>query len=225
MSQIDDEWLALQQILGRQSKIVQDQSDALRAKIQAEDQVVHQKIMDISSQWSAEKPVSGNMAPNKAEEILQTFESRLSKLRDEAEGVSKAKEALDLPPSPENALSALLEEVQDFRSVWASLNTIWVSLNELREQQWTSVVPRKVKRKLEELVKMMKEMPSRMRQYAAFTHMQDKIRADHAQNKSAPCWLICEPMPCATDTGPRSSRPLIPRRGTPCLSRWGMSGI
>jgi dynein heavy chain 1 len=176
VAQINDEWFALQQILERQSKIVQDQSDALRAKIQAEDQVVHQKIMDVSSQWSAEKPVSGNMAPNKAEEILQTFESRLSKLRDEAEGVSKAKEALDLPPSPENALSALLEEVQDFRSVWASLNTIWVSLNELREQQWTSVVPRKVKRKLEELVKMMKEMPSRMRQYAAFTFMQDRVR-------------------------------------------------
>jgi dynein heavy chain 1 len=176
MSQIDVEWSALQQILDRQSKIVQDQSDALRAKIEAEDQVVNQKIADISSQWSEEKPVSGNMPPAKAEEILQHFETRLSKLRQEAEGVSKAKEALDLAPSPENTLTSLLEEVQDFRSVWASLNTIWSSLNELREQQWSSVNPRKIRRNLEELVKMMKDMPSRMRQYAAFTFMQDRIR-------------------------------------------------
>ncbi|KAF2672450.1 cytoplasmic dynein-like protein 1 heavy chain 1 [Microthyrium microscopicum] len=176
MSQIDDQWSAFQQILNRQSKIVQDQSDALRAKIEAEDQVVNQKIADINVQWSEEKPVSGNMAPAKAEEVLQSFETRLAKLRDEAEGVSKAKEALDLAPSAENMLPALLEEVQDFRSVWASLNTIWLSLNELREQQFSSVNARKVKGKLNELVKMMKDMPSRMRQYAAFTFMQDKLR-------------------------------------------------
>jgi len=176
MSQIDDQWSALQQILDRQSRIVQDQSDALRAKIQAEDQVVNQRIADIGSQWTDEKPVSGNMAPNTAQEILQTFETRLAKLRDEAEGVSKAKEALDLPPSADNILPGLLEEVRDFQSVWANLDTIWGSLNELREQQFSTVAPRKVKRKLEELVKMMKDMPSRMRQYAAFTFMQDKLR-------------------------------------------------
>jgi dynein cytoplasmic 1 heavy chain len=176
ISLIDSEWAALKQILDRQSKIVQDQSDALRAKIEAEDQVVNQKIADINVQWSEEKPVSGNIAPTKADEILQQFESRLSKLRQEADGVSKAKEALDLPPSQDSGLSALLEEVQDFRSVWASLNTIWSSLNELREQQWTSVNPRKIRRSLEDLVKLMREMPSRMRQYAAFTFMQDKVR-------------------------------------------------
>lgn len=176
MSQIDDQWSALRQILERQSRIVHDQSDALRAKIEAEYQIVNQKITDISSQWSEEKPVSGNMAPNTAQEILQNFESRLGKLASEAEGVSKAKEALDLPHSPENILPSLLEEVRDFRSVWANLDTIWASLNELRDGQFSAVNPRKIKRKLEELVKMMKDMPSRMRQYAAFSFMQDKVR-------------------------------------------------
>ena len=176
MIQVENEWSHLLEILERKSKIVQDQTDALRAKILAEDQVVSQKISEISLQWSEEKPVSGNMPPGKAESILQTFEAKLAKLRDEADMVSKAKEALDLPPSAENSLTALLEEVQDFKSVWASLNTIWVSLNELREQQWSSVVPRKIKRSIEELVKMMRDMPSRMRQYAAFTYMQEKLR-------------------------------------------------
>ncbi|KAL1835214.1 hypothetical protein VTK73DRAFT_5997 [Phialemonium thermophilum] len=41
---------------------------------------------------------------------------------------------------------------------------------------WTSVQPRKVRASLDGLIKMTKEMPSRMRQYAAFEHVQGVLR-------------------------------------------------
>ncbi|KAI5309126.1 hypothetical protein KEM55_003999, partial [Ascosphaera atra] len=90
--------------------------------------------------------------------------------------VSKAKEALDLPSNMETALPAVLEEVQDFMSVWAALSTIWKSLNELRDMLWNSIQPRKLRTSLQNLIKMTKEMPSRMRQYAAFEHIQNILQ-------------------------------------------------
>ncbi|KAF2103413.1 dynein heavy chain [Rhizodiscina lignyota] len=176
VDQIDHEWAILNDILERKAKIVQDQTDALRAKIVAEDKLVHQKITEISTQWNEEKPVSGLIPHEQASLTLQSFSSKLTQLQSESEMVAKAKEALDLPASPETALSTLLEEVQDFQSVWAALGTIWNSINELRESLWNSIQPRKLRQSLDNLIKMTKEMPSRMRQYAAFEHVQNQLR-------------------------------------------------
>lgn len=176
VEQIDSEWTALNELLTRKAKIVQDQTDALRAKITAEDKVVGDKIAEITSQWNEEKPVSGTIAPDVASATLTSFETRITRLHEESEMVSRAKEALDLPASSDSALAAILEEVQDFKSVWAALSTIWKSLNELRETLWNSVQPRKLRSAIDGLIRMTKEMPSRMRQYAAFEHIQNVLR-------------------------------------------------
>ncbi|KAF2733638.1 dynein heavy chain [Polyplosphaeria fusca] len=176
MEQIDHEWQTLQDVLERKTKIANDQADGLRAKIIAEDKVVYQKISDITNQWQEEKPVSGSIPPAEASATLATFDSKLNQLRNESENIAKAKEALGLPPSPENALSALLEEVQDFKSVWASLATIWNSIEDLRETLWNSIQPRKLRKNIDDLLKLTKEMPSRMRQYAAFEYVQDTLK-------------------------------------------------
>jgi dynein heavy chain 1 len=176
MEQIDNEWAALTQVLERKTRIVEEQSDALRAKIQAEDALVNQKIEEIKAQWAEDKPLSGTIPPDEAQKVLLDFEARLTKLRDEAEGVSKAKESLDLQPSPDNVLPSVLEELQDLKSVWASLKTISDNLHELRDQLWASVQPRKLRQHLEGVMKMTRDMPPRMRNYAAFEHMQNRIR-------------------------------------------------
>ncbi|KAL2821627.1 dynein heavy chain, cytoplasmic [Aspergillus granulosus] len=173
---VDGEWAALNELLARKSKIVQDQTEGLRAKIAAEDKVINDKIAEVISQWNEEKPVSGTIPPEEASRSLSSFQSRLESLQSEFEMVSKAKEALDLPASAESSLPAILEEVQDFMSVWAALSTIWKSLNDLRDTLWTSVQPRKLRQSIDGLIKMTKEMPSRMRQYAAFEHIQNVLR-------------------------------------------------
>ena len=176
MEQLDHEWQTLNEVLDRKSKIVNDQTDALRAKIIAEDKVVNQKISDITAQWSEEKPVSGNIPPEEASATLSIFDNKLTQLRTESEMVAKAKEALNIAPSPENILPSLIEEVQDFKAVWAALATIWNSLNDLRETLWNSIQPRKLRQNLDSLLKMTKDMPSRMRQYAAFEYVQNVLK-------------------------------------------------
>ena len=176
VERMDHEWTALNEILDRKSRLVNDQTDALRSKIMTEDKVISQKIMAFHTSWGEERPVSGNLPAEQASKILNSFESKLTKLNTEFKMLSKAKEALDLPPSQDQDLKSLLEEVQDFKSVWANLSTIWTGLHELRDMPWSSVQPRKLRHSLENLVSMGKEMPSRMRQYAAFDYLQTTLR-------------------------------------------------
>ena len=176
VDQVDHEWTALNEILDRKVKIVEDQTDALRAKILAEDEVVNRKAGELVASWNEEKPISGNIPPSEASAALNSFNIRLTDLQSEMEMVSKAKEALNLPGNADTTLATALEEVHDFQSVWAALSTIWKSLDDLRDTLWTSIQPRKLRQSIDGLIRMSKEMPSRMRQYAAFEHMQSVLR-------------------------------------------------
>lgn len=175
-NQVGDEWDSFQEILARKSRVVEEQTDALCAKIVAEDRVINEKVLDIVNRWAEEKPISGEIPPSEALELLRTYENRLEKLRAETETVAKAKEALALPHNQDDTLAATAEEVQDFNSVWSALSLIWQRINELRETLWTSVQPRKLRQQLEEQVKTAKEMPSRVRQYAAFEYVQKVLK-------------------------------------------------
>ena len=176
VEQVDHEWAALVEVLERKSKLIADQTDALRAKITAEDGVVSRRIGEVTERWNEQRPVSGSIPPAEAVATLDTFDTELTQLREQSEMVSKAKEALELPASPDNMLTTVLEEVQDFKSVWANLTIVWDQLNDLRDQPWNSIQPRKLRQSLDNLIKTTKEMPSRMRQYAAFEHVQSVLR-------------------------------------------------
>ena len=176
VDQLDHDWTTLNELLIRQMKVVEDQTDALRAKILAEDKIISSRVGELVAQWNDEKPISGQIPPEQASSTLAAFESRLNHLRSDSDMVFKAKEALNLPGSPDLTLPNILEEVQDFMSVWAALSTIWKSLNDLRDTLWNAVQPRKVRGAIDGLIKMTKEMPSRMRQYAAFEHIQSVLR-------------------------------------------------
>ncbi|KPI38240.1 Dynein heavy chain, cytoplasmic [Cyphellophora attinorum] len=175
-NQISDEWSAFEEILNRTARLVEEQTDALRAKIAAEDTLISARVKETALQWQDERPISGTIPPDEASALLRSFQTKFEKLQSELETVSRAKEALGLPFTKDDDLAATIEEVHDFQSVWSALSTIWQSINELRESLWSSVQPRKIRQSLEGLVKMAKEMPSRMRQYAAFEHVQNVLR-------------------------------------------------
>lgn len=173
---VRDEWNSFEGLLNRKSKVVEEQTEALRANIDVQDRLITERITDVVAQWSEEKPVSGTVPPTEAADLLRMFQERMEKLQHEAQTVAKAKEALAMPLNKDSALPSALEEVADFKSVWSALSTIWDSINELRDTLWTTLQPRKLRQSLDGLVKMTKEMPSRMRQYAAFEHVQNVLR-------------------------------------------------
>jgi dynein heavy chain 1 len=76
-----------------------------------------------------------------------------------------------------NRLHPVTEELRDLKAVWTALSGIWNSLAQLREQPWSGVQPRKLRHELDATLTSTRDMPSRMRQYAAFEFVQDTIRS------------------------------------------------
>ncbi|KAI7869607.1 dynein heavy chain [Mucor mucedo] len=176
VDQVDGEWSAFNEILSRKNNAIQEQIAGLQMKIVAEDKVVEQKIRDICAEWEKNKPVQGDIKPDIATNTLSIFEGRVTRLKEEYDMVCRAKEALDLEQTSEDRLDPVLEELRDLKSVWTSLARVWQSVYEIRDTPWSSVVPRKVRGHIDELVNSTKEMPNRMRQYAAYEFMQDTLR-------------------------------------------------
>ncbi|CAO3629084.1 unnamed protein product [Cunninghamella echinulata] len=176
VDQVDGEWSAFNEILGRKNNAIQEQVAGLQMKIVAEDKVVEQKIRDICAEWEKSKPVQGDIKPDIAANTLSIFEGRVTRLKEEYDMVCRAKEALDLEQTSEDRLDPVLEELRDLKSVWTALAKVWQSVYEIRDTPWSSVVPRKVRQSIDELVNSTKEMPNRMRQYAAYEYVQDVLR-------------------------------------------------
>ncbi|KAK9242644.1 dynein heavy chain, N-terminal region 1-domain-containing protein [Lipomyces tetrasporus] len=176
IDQVDGEWAAFKEILLRKSKIVMEQLDTLRTKIFAEHKLVLDQVNRAVNDWNSEKPVTGTIAPEVAFVTLEKFDRRLTNLKNDQDLILSAKEALEIELTVNNALGASIQEVQDFKSVWSALSAVWGSLNDLRDTPWASVVPRKVKQNIDELINMTKEMPTRMRQYSSFEYVQRILR-------------------------------------------------
>ncbi len=78
------------------------------------------------------------------------MEGKFTRLKEERENISKAKEALELAEpgqlSPsEERMQVALEELQDLKGVWSELSRIWEQIDEQKEKPWLSVQPRKVR--------------------------------------------------------------------------------
>ncbi|KAG0049018.1 hypothetical protein BGZ83_006135 [Gryganskiella cystojenkinii] len=174
--QIDGEWSAFNEILGRKNNAIQDQIAGLQMKIVTEDKIVEQKISEILQDWEKNKPVQGNIKPDIATNTLMIFEGRVTRVKEEFDMVCRAKEALDLDLTTDDRLEPVHEELRDLKSVWSSLAKIWQSIYEIKDTLWSTVVPRKIRNQLDALVNSTKDMPNRMRQYAAFEYVQESLR-------------------------------------------------
>lgn len=116
------------------------------------------------------------MRADTALNTINVFEGKLTRVQEEYELVCKAKEALDLELIRHTRLEPVFEELRDLKAVWTALSGVWSQIGELRELPWATVQPRKLRQQLDGLLSSTKEMPTRMRQYAAFEYVQDVLR-------------------------------------------------
>lgn len=142
----------------------------------AEDKIVENKINDIIQEWEQTRPVQGSMSADTALNTINVFEGKLTRVQEEYDLVCKAKEALDLELIRHTRLEPVFEELRDLKAVWTALSGVWSQIGELREMPWATVQPRKLRQQLDGLLSSTKDMPTRMRQYAAFEYVQDVLR-------------------------------------------------
>ncbi|KAI0047641.1 dynein heavy chain protein 1 [Auriscalpium vulgare] len=174
--QLRGEWSAYNEILKRKNDSIQEQLAGLQLKIVAEDKIVENKINDILTEWEQTRPVNGNMRADTALNTINVFEGKLNRVEEEYDLVCRAKEALDLELIRHTRLDPVFEELRDLKAVWTALSGIWSQITELRELAWATVQPRKLRQQIDGLLSSTKDMPTRMRQYAAFEYVQDVLR-------------------------------------------------
>lgn len=73
--------------------------------------------------------------------------------------------------STDERLHVAFEELQDLKGVWQELAKIWESIDQLKEQPWLSVQPRKLRQQLDSFLTQLKELPARLRQYASYEYV------------------------------------------------------
>ena len=179
---IEGEWGAFNEIMRRKDSSIQNQVNSLQVKIIAEDKAVEGRTQDYLQEWEKNKPVEGALRPDDALQKLAIFESKYSRLKEERDNVSKAKEALELqetgPTSAsEDRMTVSWEELQDLKGVWSELSRIWEQIDEMKEKPWLSVQPRKLRQQIDGLLGQLKDLPARLRQYASYEYVKKLIQS------------------------------------------------
>ncbi|KAH9075718.1 dynein heavy chain protein 1 [Lactarius deliciosus] len=188
--QLRGEWSAYNEILKRKNDSIQEQLVILTSppltlgrvqpvcslRLSQEDKIVENKINDILEEWVQTRPVQGNMRADTAMNTINVFEGKLNRVQEEYDLVCRAKEALDLELIRHTRLEPVFEELRDLKAVWTALSGIWNQISELRDMAWATVQPRKLRQQIDGLLGSTKDMPTRMRQYAAFEYVQDVLR-------------------------------------------------
>eukprot|EP01116_Phalansterium_solitarium_P005286 TRINITY_DN1679_c0_g1_i1.p1 TRINITY_DN1679_c0_g1~~TRINITY_DN1679_c0_g1_i1.p1 ORF type:complete len:4594 (-),score=1709.56 TRINITY_DN1679_c0_g1_i1:318-14099(-) len=176
--QIDGEWNAFVQALDKKDKALANQIPALRLKVSDEEQMLEGRIKAFTTAWNDEKPLGGATGYQPALDTLRKFEGQIQSFKSEVDRVERAKEALDLPPGAPlaNQVTVIEEEWSDLSGVWSQLAATWQKLNPLRETPWGAIVPRQIRKSLEDLLEGLKSLPNRVRSYAAYNHLQSAIK-------------------------------------------------
>merc|ERR1719153_194795 len=170
------------EIMRRKDSSIQNQVNSLQVKIIAEDKAVEGRTQDYLQDWEKNKPVEGALRPDAALQKLAIFESKYSRLKEERDNVSKAKEALELqetgPTSAsEDRMVVGWEELQDLKGVWSELSRIWEQIDEMKDKPWLSVQPRKLRQQMDLLLTQLKDLPARLRQYASYEYVKKLIQS------------------------------------------------
>lgn len=176
VDRITGEWQLFNDILKRKNGTIQDQLSALQLKVSAEVRAIEERTDLLQRDWDSTKPIQGNIKPEIAIETIEVFAVRLTKVEEDQVLLGQAQDALNLTRRREHRLAPISEEVKDLKAVWTALLGVSIRLNELREMLWTAVNPRRLRQSLDDTLASMREMPSRMRQYAAYEYFAEAIK-------------------------------------------------
>ncbi|WFD02078.1 hypothetical protein MOBT1_000756 [Malassezia obtusa] len=173
--QVAGEHAALTQLLAAKRAQIDAEHEAIHAQIAAEDRAVAERAAALAEAWADARPVHGAIPVEEAQQTLGTYAARLAEVQRARAQTAAALEAFGLQARADAALDALAEELGELQAVWGALADVWAQLDEVRATPWAAVQPRAVRQRLDGLLRTCRAMPSRVRQYAAYEHVQDTL--------------------------------------------------
>lgn len=151
-SRLQGQFEHLEYILSKRCRTMEEQMPILQTRVIAEDKVAEQRVLDLLTKWGEEKPLRGNIHPEKANEILSKYETDLKKAKTDDESLIKAKDALGLDTKVSNGeIITTLDELLDLKEVWNAISAPFESLQKIKSQQWSTAAPRQIRKQLEDI--------------------------------------------------------------------------
>lgn len=142
----------LKHILAKRLKSMEEEMPILQTIVIAEDKLIEQKTAELLEHWARDKPLRGIMTPSEAKEGLSRFAITLKKAKTDEDNLIKAKGALGLDTKIRNKdIETCIDEMNDLNEVWEAITSTFDSLENIKQTQWISATPRKIRMQLEDL--------------------------------------------------------------------------
>ncbi|ABN68600.2 Dynein heavy chain, cytosolic (DYHC) [Scheffersomyces stipitis CBS 6054] len=181
VEQIENDLSIVKALIQRKESSIDQNTEIISSKIRAESVRANEAIKSIKGEWSTKKPVDGQLNPSLAISVLTNFQETCNKLIKNKESISKVAASLDIQISIREELEYILEEISDLKSVWSSINDLWEALELLNNLSWSEVHTRTLRRQLDDLLTSSRALPANVRQYSAFSKIQNLVKG-HIKN-------------------------------------------
>lgn len=178
--QLESVLRAVKQIQSARTQQIDEQRSTLLQRSSAFCAESDKQIASLHSEWARSRPAA-NLTAQAALALLAQFAQRALSAQNKAAEAKKAAEVFGVPLPMEGA-DSVLEEVRDLQKVWEEIAVLERGTAELANTSWKTVSARIVRRNLEELAQKARQAPPSMRQYAAFSHAQNKIKKLAGEN-------------------------------------------
>eukprot|EP00755_Sulcionema_specki_P008991 Sspe_Gene.42439::Locus_20597_Transcript_1_1_Confidence_1.000_Length_6302::g.42439::m.42439/K10413/DYNC1H; dynein heavy chain 1, cytosolic len=175
IDQIRGEWDAFNAALDARNKEVASKKDVLQRYVVEQDKENEENFGKLKKEWNAKKPVKGDTKSGEALDVITIYEEQAEKLKTNFLEICKAKEALDMEVRDINKMDALEEDIHSLKDVWEKLAGVYKEIEVMGETPWKQVNARKVAGSLRELEAKLRNFPSNMRTYDAFTGLTNMI--------------------------------------------------
>ena len=116
---------------------------------------------------------SGEMRQN-----LKNFKEQVDKLNSEDQLINNAKKILKLVAQEggNTILENMLTDINDLNEVWDAVELVDKQCMDLADMPWRAVEPRKIQHALKEMIKVMSDMSSNVRQYDKWSKTQEELK-------------------------------------------------
>jgi dynein heavy chain 1 len=167
VDQVDNDYDGLNEIIFLRSRSIDDHLDVITKNIETESHRIENLVTELHGEWSKSKPVN-NSSPTEAISILKGFQTKVSIAEKRRKLLNEAASLLVLPIVVSSDLTLILEELNDLKSVWSSVQGLWDSLEDLKKTEWSSLKTRQLRKQLDELLQHTRSMPVRIRQHQPY---------------------------------------------------------
>lgn len=179
--QLESKLSNIKTLLAMRDDLISTNSDLFVLKLKGETRTYVEAIDNLQKLWGQKKPVSGHLSPADALKLLAQFQSQCNTFNDRISLIKRVSRVFEVPVDLTIDTSEVELEIKNLKFVWSALQSYWNTLEDLKSQKWNDVQARHIKNELEKILTDSKSAPVLVRQYAAFSELQDLVKG-HLRN-------------------------------------------